>query len=118
MEKTFDIHLPVFTYTFHIIYTDDIDKSRKTRKSELGPSETLSEYVDGLHSYDKDEPESFIFFSPVSTVGVIAHEVFHALWQMFKYVGAKLENEIFAYHLTYILDKILDFKKAKSKKNK
>lgn len=112
------IEFPVFNYTIYICYTTDIEASRLRRNDILGTlNQPLSKYVDGLYSYDKNDPfNSFIFINPSSSVGVISHEYFHALWRMFEEMGANLENETFAYHLSYGLDKILEFlKKAKLK---
>ncbi len=105
------IDFPVFGYRIIICYTADINKSRDTLKTKLGRMKNeLGKNVDGLHSYHKDDPDGFIFFTRYSSIGTITHEISHALWQMFKYYGAKLENEIFAYHLGYTVDEVLKFK--------
>ncbi len=111
-EKETIIDLPIFNYQISVVYTDDISESREARNHLIGAQdEVLHKYVDGLHSYNNLEPKGFIFFTAKSSVGVIAHEVFHAIWRMFKYIGAKNENEVFAYHLSWILDRVLEFKK-------
>ncbi len=111
-EKETTIYLPIFNYHIDVVYTDNISESREARNHLIGAQdEVLHRYVDGLHSYNKQEPKGFIFFTEKSSVGVIAHEVFHAIWRMFKYIGAKHENEVFAYHLSWILDRVLEFKK-------
>ena len=112
MEQEIKIDFPVFNYSIYVVYTSDIARSRKARSVFIGaPDEELGSYVDGLHSFSPIDPDSFVFFTPSTSIGVITHEAFHALWRMFKWVGAKLENETFAYHLSYLVDKILEQKK-------
>lgn len=119
-EYTAKIDYPVFGYTLFICFTDDIEAARQNQKSWLGAlEEPLGPFVDGLHSYNKMEClTGVIFFKPSSTIGVVAHELFHALWRMFEAVGANLENETFAYHLSYSLDKVLEFREKNLKKFK
>ena len=111
MEYEKIIEFPVFGYNIYAVYTEDIQTSRDKRANLIGAlDEVLLPTVDGMHSYNKLNTEGWIFFTPFSSTGTIAHECFHALWQMFEYFGANLENEIVAYHLGYLLDIILDFK--------
>lgn len=113
IEKEFKIEFPIFSYNFNIVHTTDIAKSRSKRDNILGScTEALDHYVDGLHSYHDQEPDCHIFLTKDTSEGVVAHEVFHAIWRMFKYLGAKMENEVFAYHLSYTLDKINEWKKT------
>ena len=92
-----NITFPVFGYIVHCIYTDDINSSREKHTDILGAcEEILSPSVDGMHDSNKLYADGYIFFTPDSTIGTIAHECFHALWRMFKFYGAKLENETFA----------------------
>lgn len=116
-EREYMIELPVFNYMIFVVVTDNIAESRKNRKARLGClKKDISKYVDGMHSFDNLEPNGWVFINPTSSPGVIAHEVFHALWRMFKWVGAKLENETVAYHLSYIVDKIHTHMLPKQKK--
>lgn len=119
IEEYHFIDFPVFGYRHIIIYTNNITLSRKKINNKVGrPKHELGKNVDGLHSYHKADPDGFIFFTEESTIGTISHEIFHALWQMFKYYGCKLENETFAYHLGYMLDDILKFKSIIDRANK
>lgn len=112
MEEHYSVDFPVFNYRLFVIYTDDLIKTRLSLSHKVGaPKTIISSTVDGLHSYNNEESDAFILFTPDSSVGTIAHEVSHAIWRMFRFYGAKFENELFAYHLGYTLDKILEFKK-------
>ena len=119
IEERLLITFPIFGYEFRVNYTDSIQKTRDKDNLVLGALKSeLGEYVDGLHSNNKRHPYSYIYFTPKTSIGVIAHEVFHAIWRMFKYIGAKNENEIFAYHLSHTLDEILSFKNKIDKNEK
>lgn len=119
-EQEFTIDIPVFNYRVIVVITNSISASRDARDELLGEtSHKLNKYVDGLHSYNEEEPDSYIFITPRTTNGVIAHEVFHVIWRVFEWVGAKLDNETIAYHLSYIVDEIDEKRKMlrKTKKN-
>lgn len=119
-EFTTKIEFPIFNYHFWVCLTDDIEASRKAQSHWLGAVEGyFNPLIDGLHSYNEMEGgTAAIFIKPYSSLGVIAHEVFHALWRMFEYVGANIENETFAYHLSYSLDLITKFVVKNDKKFK
>lgn len=114
-EHHYSIDFPVFGYRVFIIYTSSVKESREKISHKVGVYDSSID-ADGLHSFNPKVPDSFIFFSPKSTIGTIAHEVSHAIWQMFNYYGMDFENEILAYHLGYMVDKILFFKNEIDKK--
>lgn len=62
------------------------------------------------------EEHSYVFFQPNADAGTVAHEVWHALRRQFKRIGAKLENELFAYHLEYVVNEVVDILKKWGKK--
>lgn len=112
LQQERKVSFPVFGYSIYIIYTDNIEQSRKLKCNEIGAmDELMGPYVDGLHSYNNIEPDGFVFFRPDSTMGTITHECFHAIHRLFKWIGAKVENEIMAYHLGYLVDQVVEFKK-------
>lgn len=111
------ISFDVFGYTLNIIYTDDIEQSRVRLNDKVDRlKSSLGNNIAALHSSHSEDSESYIFFTPKSSIGTIAHEVSHGLWNMFNYYGCELENETFAYHLSYTLDKCIDFKNLINKK--
>lgn len=107
------IHFPVWMYDIHLIYTTDIGVSANKRFS-LKPEHQPDEYTLGFYVSSKDG-HNYVIFNTKSTEGQIAHEIHHALWDMFRRKGAELDDETFAYHLTYLLDKALEFKRKKHK---
>jgi len=113
MESNTIIEFPIFDYTLEVIFTDDLNDSREKRSDKLGalPS-PIGKTVDGLHCYNEQYPESVIFLLNTTTVGVIAHEIYHFIRRMFRWIDAQPEEEVIAYHLTYVLDKVIDFKNS------
>jgi hypothetical protein len=99
------IKFPVFAdYTIHVIFTDSIARSRKGRYGTEGAAEgaaAMSSVAVGGHGH--------LFFKRENSAGIIAHEAWHAIYRMFEYLGSELDNEMVAYHLTYLVDKILSF---------
>jgi hypothetical protein len=100
------VKFPVLsTYFVHIIFTENIARSRKGRYGDEGSAEgaaALSSTAVGGHGH--------LFFQPSNTEGIIAHESWHAIYHMFEWLGAELDNEMVAYHLAYLVDRIISFK--------
>jgi hypothetical protein len=112
-----EVHFPVFGYTVYVCYTDNIPEDREGISHIVGAvEEPLTTYCDGLHSYHKRKPDCCIFFTPESSIGTITHECYHAIRRMWKWIGAKPEEEITAYHLGYLVDKVLKIKKLEDGK--
>lgn len=111
------VHFPVFQYDIFITYTNNIRQSRNLISSKIGRYD-VENNVAALHAYHDKDPVGHIFFTPKTSIGVIVHEVSHSLWQMFRYYGAELENETFAYHLGYVVDIVMKFKNVIDKKHK
>lgn len=107
------VDFPVFNYKILLVYTDDIVQSRKNRSDLIGAMDSeLSSFVDGLHSYNAIEPNGVVFFTEATSIGTISHECFHAVYRMFKWIHAKVENEITAYHLGYLVDEAIILKRT------
>ena len=112
-EKEHWIIIPVFGYHIYVVITSDVVESRKWREDVLGKYK-LTGITTALCSTNKDEDwYSYIFFNQNASSGIIAHEVYHALCNLFRYVDAAHEEEVFAYHLTYVIEEIDKFKKVK-----
>lgn len=110
MEKVKKIKIPTYEYTFHIVKTDNINKSRSKRDNIIGNKWDWSPTIGGLHSYNESYPEAFIFLNPKETPGIIAHECYHGISRMFEYIGAdSVDEEIMAYTLGDIIDQVSKF---------
>lgn len=110
MEQSRKVFFNVFRYNIFIVYTDDIARSREDRKHILGKGDSLGQMVDGLHSYHKEEFDGYVFITPETSIGTIAHECSHAIMRMFKFFGAKYAYEHFEYHLGYLVDEAMQLK--------
>ncbi len=106
IEKKLKIAFPVFGYKLNVVITNSIDISRNKINSKVGVAKSNFEDCVGLHSHKETEPEAFIFITPFSTPGTIAHESSHAVYRMFEFYGLDFDDENFAYHLGFIVDKI------------
>lgn len=105
-DKEFHIDFPVFAdYRVNVIVTQDIEKCMKKRKDCAGIEFEGDEAAITVH--DEDVPQSLIIFGKHTDIGTITHESWHALFNMFKHMGAQLEEETVAYHLGYLVNEIV-----------
>jgi hypothetical protein len=51
----------------------------------------------------------WMIFGPKPDAATIAHESSHAVRALFRYAGAKADDEAFAYHLDYLVGRIHKF---------
>lgn len=94
-------------YCVRIIVTDHIANSFEKR---LGEGK-IDGSTDGC-CYHDHKGTTWMFLSPKITAGTVAHESFHVMYELLDYIGSKLENEIVAYHLGYLVDQIENFRNA------
>src|SRR5690242_10435591 len=110
MEHKSSVYFPVYAgYEVMFVVTDDVQGSRRRMSHVFGADSDLGNAI-ALHSGCDDRPISAIFITLDSSVGVVAHECFHAIYHMFKYMGMTLDNENVAYHLSYLTDAIIKFR--------
>lgn len=106
-EREKIIEFPVFNYTVHLVITWDVTQSRMNRSDALGPLEPG--LCSALHSYKEDESVSYLFLPVNAKPGVVVHEAWHCIWRIWDWIGADFENEVVAYHIEYLVDKIHEF---------
>lgn len=112
MKKTkFDdyaiyVKFPVMEYGCHVVFTDKYQDSIAARGLAAGRLHMSA----ACHIHRGGD--SWIFFKIGNApMGVVAHEAYHALQHMFDVIGVKsLDEETFAYHLDYLVQKIADFR--------
>ena len=95
-------------YQVRLILTDDLVKSGRER---LGypPEET----ADAFCYHVKGTGRSYLFLKLDSPEGTITHECWHIIFRMFNWCGVKdFDDEITAYHLDHLVEKVYEFKKA------
>jgi hypothetical protein len=102
-----------FDYTVHFVETDNFklafDHFRLRTRRDLSNHATIAVT---WHS-DRDN-ESYIFTSPKERISVIVHECLHAVHHMLNSRGVFMDDdEVFAYHLEYLVKMALLFHKRK-----
>lgn len=103
-EKLHKLDIAPFNYEVNIVLTENIADSRIKRNRTLGSvsKDDLTGTV-ALHCAVHDKPISYIFLPFESDIGYVAHECFHCVWRIMKFIGAEHENEVMAYTLGYLV---------------
>lgn len=112
-SKYTTVEFPVFCdYIMHIEITTNLKESmlKYEYTKDLGIDLTDTHAI-AVHV--EDTGVSMIFLPYNASVGTIAHESYHAVRRMLKYVGAKMDNETVAHHLGYLTQKIFNFMRGK-----
>ena len=101
------IHFPVFcNYTVHIELAEDIHTAMRKYPTTRNIS---TEDVEAITVHKDDASFSFVFFKPNANAGTIAHESYHIVRRILKYMGCDVDNEVVAYHLGYLVNAITNF---------
>jgi hypothetical protein len=107
-DYRFRVDFPVFGYAVFVVFSDDMEKSVKLRynRMEAGPS------YQAMHCRELGVPYSHLFFKIGDCPsGTIAHESWHVVrYLLADFCGCNLDNETVAYHLGYLVDRIVEFK--------
>ncbi len=106
------IEFPVFSYYIvHVEITSDVKKAmQKYEHTKCVPEE---EITDAMSIHVSNANVSFIFLKYNSSVGTIAHESWHVVSRMMKYMGVDIDSETVAYHLGYLTDEVFRFLRGK-----
>lgn len=94
-------------YYVYVIQSEDVCASRTKRNHLLGYLEPLG-CAAALHTGMKDEPASYIFLDLDPEPNEIVHEVVHCVWRIMELIGARHEEEIMAYFIGYISEKVME----------
>lgn len=98
------IRFPVFKYTLIVIQARDIVRTGKRLGVDLEGCGAAFVYVPGIH-------RGHLLFEMEADESTIAHEASHAVRAMFKSVGARSDDETFAYHLGHLVGRLHRFLK-------
>lgn len=99
-----EVHFDALPYHVNLMATDDIFACRNGLLHSLGPADITDKAI-AMHCSTGKDGASFVIVKYGASAGVIAHECWHAVHAMLKYVGADLDNEIVAYYLDHLVDK-------------
>jgi hypothetical protein len=99
-----DVGFDVFGHLVSVMFCDDV----KAELMRLHPAVGYIEDAEALiYKYTKEaKVEIFVKFD--AKIGSIAHEAFHAIWNLFDYHGMKRDDEGMAYHLGYLVEHIVE----------
>jgi len=96
-------------YDVKIVFCLDLGEARKARYGTTGSSDNAR----GLHTKAVGGISHLFFKLGDCPTGVVAHECWHAIHAMFEWAGVRdFENELVAYHLGYLVQKVADFRNA------
>lgn len=104
-DRVLTIKLPVYGARFKlkVIVTENVNEARERYANEIG----FPWKGDAHALVSTDEARVWMFLPPLASPGVIAHESWHVVVHLWEYIGAKkVDEELDAYHLEYIVDKI------------
>jgi len=95
-------------YCVRVILSNDIVKSAQERIGR-GPGEGADAFCYHVH----DTGRSYIFLPLDAPEGTVVHECWHIVRQIMAYCHVQeLDDEVIAYHLDHIVEKVYDFKRA------
>lgn len=108
-------HFQVFSnFTLRVVIADDIEAAAhyvadrdytEDPTGELGDAVCISSPAGGYAN---------VFLKPDCSIGTIAHESYHAVHALMEFIGA-YDEEIIAYHLGFVVDAIVEFKRVTAK---
>ena len=110
-EKIKNINFQTLNHDLTIVISNDVHKSREIRGHILGPTDLPPENIRAMHSTN-GLGKSFLFIPHDADVGEVAHESYHCVWTVMKFINAQHENEIVAYALTFVVRSVHDTLKA------
>lgn len=116
MKRRFTtVDFPVFCYYIvHIEVTSDLKKSmEKYPATKSIPLDSEFDNKGAWSVHVENEPVSFIFLPYNTSVGDIAHESWHVVHRMMRYVGVSPDSETVAYHLGYLVNQVFKFVRGK-----
>lgn len=99
-------------FQVRVVFSDDLFKSAKARLGSI-PDESADAFV----YHVKDEGKSYIFLPMDASENVVVHECWHIVRRVFRWCHvADLDDEIVAYHLDHLVEKVYEFKNTIPKK--
>lgn len=108
MNRTTKVRFPIFSdYEVRIIQARDVTATGRRLHVDLSDAKAAFVYPQPPH-----DKRGWIVFGMEPDADVIAHEASHAVRAVFNFVGAKTDNETFAYHLGYLVGRIHKFLEA------
>jgi hypothetical protein len=106
------ITFPIFNdYQVTVIESNNLVRTGLRLNSDLSGAHA------GFISSIKDPRLGWIVLGPNADEGTVAHEASHAIRAMLAYVGARNEDEVFAYHIGFLVERIHKFLKQQHERS-
>jgi hypothetical protein len=118
--KTF-VPFPPYNYRIYVIFTDDLiaTADKLAKQGHLTKTHGVDDTTDGFHVRMPNQSFSYIVLKFDANINQITHESYHSVTNMFRWISAKHEEELFAYHLGYLVEMVVaDQEKANLTKKK
>lgn len=97
-------------YQIRIVVCSNIrDATKKFKHTKNVWNDDEDYNTNALTCHVKNPDMGYVFVRPSSSVGDIAHESWHAIQRMLECFDIPIENEVAAYHLGFLVNKIFDF---------
>lgn len=118
-----DIDFPVYGYRIGVLFADDVNETAGFYFTGFVPEKGTYAF----HFPFKGENRAMIFLPFGTDINTIAHESYHAVRRMLEHIGIglyedagieQIDNEAVAYHLGYVVKRVVEFQKAALKSRK
>lgn len=107
-NRTTDVRFPIFAgQKVRVIFSHNIARTGARLRQDLRG-------CDAAFVWDADKPGvSWIVFGPNPDEATVCHEASHAVRAILRHIGARNDDETFAYHLDYLVGRIHKFLKRR-----
>ena len=104
------VPFPPYRYRIYVLFTDSLEGSADNLANQGFLAKNHGIADDGTTGAFSvrlpNQSASFVVLKYHALVNDIVHECYHAVCNMFKWIGAAHEEEIFAYHLDYLVRQV------------
>ena len=120
MEKSIEqatmIPIPIYDYRIYLYFVNDFNGALKKinvkEKIGIDPKRLIDlGSGGGVHLHNKSRPRSYIFLKVGADSNQIVHECYHAISTIFRWIESDHEEEVFAYHLGYLVQQVVSDQK-------
>jgi hypothetical protein len=99
-NKQTKVRFPVFGYEVRVIFSRDLIATGRRLGADL--TGDAAAWV----TNDEHPNVGYLVFAAAPSPGTISHEASHAVREMLESRGATLDNETFAYHIDFLVERI------------
>lgn len=97
------VKMQPFPFRVQVIVTSDVNQSIIKRERLVGKHEPNDSIYALQCESARGDGISYIFLPFDADPGTVAHESYHAIRTMLRFVGSECEEELLAYHLGHLV---------------